>query len=379
MKITIKTYQYLLLALFLNSCSSIYYQRPQPIYGIETNEIPMAFQGSFYKKNDQITTDENNIIDSFFYFNPQLTIGPNSIKWYQESASDTTDAIIYHFDNDTNRSILLLTQDYIVFNLHNDFGTIQAYQAIFTKKNPKDSTIYFYSGLPGGKRYQKHAWQKNVRINQFDMITNEALKPQDFKRIERKSTPILALAKNSLPNTLIDEGDFIKAAEERERFKLPKLFKSKNDRQVSKMNRMVDHYAKKFLNEPTYVIYYEMFNGEDYIGPGIAVLKKEFKHKDYQNYFTNFMEKSYPDLTGMFSFQTEECTLLPYKNCLNLNLTENLISNIEQEDLAFLKSQLAFQNGNMHFPDFWKDPIQFELLNPVLFKQKLKILINELD
>ena len=379
MKIFLKTFGYTLVTLVLISCSSIYYQRPQPIYGIETNEIPIAFQGSFYKKNNQITTDENNVIDSFFYFNPQLTIGPNSIKWYQESASDTTDAIIYHFDNDTNRSILLLTQDYIVFNLHNDLGKIQAYEPIFTRRNPKDSVIKLYSGLPGGNRKQKLAWQKNIQINQHDMLTNDVLRPKDFKRIERRSTPVLALTKNRLQNTLLDEGDILGAAEEKKGIQLPKLFKSKDERRVAKMDALTDRYAKKILEEPTYIIFYQMFNGEEYVGSGIAVLEKKFKHQDYHNFFAQFIEKSYTELNGVYNFQTEECALLPYKNCQQLNLSKGQVSNLDDEDIKRLKNNLKFQNGNMLLPDFWQDPIKFTKLSPKQGKQKLKILINELD
>ena len=379
MKIFLKTFGYTLVTLVLISCSSIYYQRPQPIYGIETNEIPIAFQGSFYKKNNQIITDENNVIDSFFYFNPQLTIGPNSIKWYQESASDTTDAIFYHFDNDTNRSILLLTQDYIVFNLHNDFGKIQAYEPIFTRRNPKDSVIKLYSGLPGGNRKQKLAWQKNIQINQHDMLTNDVLRPKDFKRIERRSTPVLALTKNRLQNTLLDEGDILGAAEEKKGIQLPKLFKSKDERRVAKMDALTDRYAKKILEEPTYIIFYQMFNGEEYVGSGIAVLEKKFKHQDYHNFFAQFIEKSYPELNGVYNFQTEECALLSYKNCQQLNLSKGQVSNLDDEDIKRLKNNLKFQNGNMLLPDFWQDPIKFTKLSPKQGKQKLKILINELD
>lgn len=379
MKMILKTCWSALLTLVLISCSSIYYQRPQPIYGIETNEIPKAFQGSFYKKNNQITTDENNVIDSFFYFNPQLTIGPNSIKWYQESASDTTDAIVYHFNNDTNRSILLLTQDYIVFNLYNDFGKIQAYEAIFTKRNPKDSVINLYSGLPGGNRKQKLAWQKNIQINQYDMLTNDVLRPKDFKRIERRSTPVLALTKNSLQNTLMDEGDILGATEEKNGIKLPKLFKSKDERRIAKMDALTDRYAKKILEEPTYIIFYQMFNGEEYVGSGIAVLEKKFKHQDYPDYFEKFIEKSYPELNGLYNFQTEECTLLSYKNCQQLNLSKGQVTNLDEEDLKRLKNNLKFQNGNMPLPDFWQDPIKFTKLSPKQGKQKFKILINELD
>ncbi|MEY3592264.1 MAG: hypothetical protein RLZZ38_1240 [Bacteroidota bacterium] len=379
MKIFLKTFGYTLVTLVLISCSSIYYQRPQPIYGIETNEIPIAFQGSFYKKNNQITTDENNVIDSFFYFNPQLTIGPNSIKWYQESASDTTDAIIYHFDNDTSRSILLLTQDYIVFNLHNDLGKIQAYEPIFTRRNPKDSVIKLYSGLPGGNRKQKLAWQKNIQINQYDMLTNDVLRPKDFKRIERRSTPVLALTKNRLQNTLLDEGDILGAAEEKKGIQLPKLFKSKDERRVAKMDALTDRYAKKILEEPTYIIFYQMFNGEEYVGSGIAVLEKKFKHQDYHNFFAQFIEKSYTELNGVYNFQTEECALLPYKNCQQLNLSKGQVSNLDDEDIKRLKNNLKFQNGNMLLPDFWQDPIKFTKLSPKQGKQKLKILINELD
>ena len=44
-----------------------------------------------------------------------------------------------------------------------------------------------------------------------------------------------------------------------------------------------------------------------------------------------------------------------------------------------LKNNLKFQNGNMLLPDFWQDPIKFTKLSPKQGKQKLKILINELD
>lgn len=370
---------YTLIILVLISCNSIYYQRPQPIYGIETYEIPVAFQGSYYKKTNQVTIDEKNVTDSFFYFNPQLTIGPNSIKWYQESASDTTDAIIYHFNNDSNRSILLLTQDYIVFNLYNDFGKIQAYEAIFTKRNPKDSVIYLYRGLPGKNRKQKLAWKKNIRINQYDMLTNDVLQPKDFKRIEKRSTPVLALTKNYLQNTLMDEGDILGVAEEKKRIQLPKLFKTKDERQVAKMDALADRYAEKILEDPTYVIFYQSFKGEEYVGSGIAVLEKKFKHQDYQNYFSQFIEKNYPNLSGLYNFQTEECTLVSYKNCQQLNLTKGQVTNLNDEDLIRIKNDLKFQNGNMPLPDFWKDPIKFTELSPKQGKQKFKILINELN
>jgi hypothetical protein len=379
MKMNVKTCCYLFLTLVLSSCSSIYYQRPQPIYGIQTNEIPQVFQGSYYKKNNQITSDENNTIDSFFYFNPQLNIGPTSIKWYPESATDTTEAVVYNFDCDTNRSVLLITKDYIVFNLYNDFGKIKAYEAIFTKRNPIDSTIYLYSGLPGRKRNQKLAWQKNIRINQFDMLTNDVLSQKDFKYLERKSTPILALTKSKLQNTLIDENELSQKKNNQKQIQLPKFFKSKAERLKSKTDRMTDSYAKKYIDEPIYIVFYEMYNSEDYVGSGIAVLEKKFKHQDYQTQFAQFIEKSYPEMNGVFNFETEECALVSNKNCQQLNLTVGQVSNLEDADLKRLKNDLKYQIGNMPLPSFWQDPMEFAQLSSKQAKQKLKILINELE
>jgi hypothetical protein len=258
-------------------------------------------------------------------------------------------------------------------------GKIQAYEPIFTRRNPKDSVIKLYSGLPGGNRKQKLAWQKNIQINQYDMLTNDVLRPKDFKRIERRSTPVLALTKNRLQNTLLDEGDILGAAEEKKGIQLPKLFKSKDERRVAKMDALTDRYAKKILEEPTYIIFYQMFNGEEYVGSGIAVLEKKFKHQDYHNFFAQFIEKSYTELNGVYNFQTEECALLPYKNCQQLNLSKGQVSNLDDEDIKRLKNNLKFQNGNMLLPDFWQDPIKFTKLSPKQGKQKLKILINELD
>jgi hypothetical protein len=91
------------------------------------------------------------------------------------------------------------------------------------------------------------------------------------------------------------------------------------------------------------------------------------------------IENSIKEFSGIFNFQTEESILLPYKNCEQLQLSRGQISKLEEEDLERLKINLKFQHGNMHLNSFWQDPIQIANLSPKQAKQKLKILIKELD
>ena len=63
--------------------TSICYEKPQPVFGLQIIKIPNDFHGEFYKKNNQIITDQNNIADSSFYYHPKLTIGPTSIHWFK--------------------------------------------------------------------------------------------------------------------------------------------------------------------------------------------------------------------------------------------------------------------------------------------------------
>ena len=373
-----KYFLYLFCASLLWNCSSVYYQRPQPIYGIETNKIPESYLGSYFKKNNQVTTDENNVTDSFFYFHPKLTIEPTSIRWYENSAKDTSKIVIYNFDCDTNRSIIMLTEDYIVFNLYNDFGKIHAYEAIFTRRNPKDSVIYFYSGLPGGQRQQRQHWQYNIRINKYDVLTNQILNDKDFKRLERKTTPVLALTKSNLQNTLQDEDDFRNEENGKPKIKLPHLFKSKSDRLAERTDKLTDKFAQNHMIEPTYIMFYEMseFDKEG-SSSGIAVLEKNFKHQDYQKAFSLFIEKSYPELMNVFNFQVYECALLSLKDCQELNLSLGQVKACSEEEIKQLKKKLNAQKRIMVLPYFWQDTTENVPLSWAHAKTKLKILIKE--